>query len=57
MLEGATWFERTEEEEAGDDAPSPSWTYMGGVRPFRSLMKELPDSNASARESATILGR
>lgn len=49
VLEGLTWFDLTDAEEAAYDAPFPSRIYMGGPRTFPSHVNDLPGLNDAAR--------
>ncbi len=50
VLEGITWFDLPEDEEAAYDAPFPSRVYMAGPRVFPSLVNELGGLNNEAWE-------
>jgi len=51
VVEGLTWFNIPDEDEAAYDAPFPSRIYMAGPRVFPSLVNELGGANQDAWES------
>jgi haloalkane dehalogenase len=50
VVEGLTWFDIPDEDEAAYDAPFPSRIYMAGPRVFPSLVNELGGENQAAWE-------
>ena len=50
VVEGLTWFDIPDEDEAAYDAPFPSRIYMAGPRVFPSLVNELGGENQDAWE-------
>jgi haloalkane dehalogenase len=50
VVEGLTWFDIPDEDEAAYDAPFPSRIYMAGPRVFPSLINELGGANQQAWE-------
>jgi len=48
VVEGLTWFDIPDEDEAAYDAPFPSRIYMAGPRVFPSLVNELGGENQDA---------
>ena len=50
VVEGLTWFDIPDEDEAAYDAPFPSRIYMAGPRVFPSLVNELGGQNQDAWE-------
>jgi haloalkane dehalogenase len=50
VVEGLTWFDIPDEDEAAYDAPFPSRIYMAGPRVFPSLVNELGGQNQNAWE-------
>jgi len=48
VVEGLTWFDIPDEDEAAYDAPFPSRIYMAGPRVFPSLVNELGGANQDA---------
>ena len=50
VVEGLTWFDIPDEDEAAYDAPFPSRIYMAGPRVFPSLVNELGGANQDAWE-------
>lgn len=57
VLEGLTWFDLPDAEEAAYDAPFPSRVYMAGVRVFPSLINDLPGVNDEAWAGLTSFDR
>ena len=53
VVEGLTWFDIPDEDEAAYDAPFPSRIYMAGPRVFPSLVNELGGENQNAWEGLT----
>jgi haloalkane dehalogenase len=53
VVEGLTWFDIPDEDEAAYDAPFPSRIYMAGPRVFPSLVNELGGENQAAWEGLT----
>ena len=51
VVEGLTWFDIPDADEAAYDAPFPSRIYMAGPRVFPSLVNELGGENQNAWES------
>ena len=51
VVEGLTWFDIPDEDEAAYDAPFPSRIYMAGPRVFPSLVNELGGKNQDAWEA------
>ena len=53
VVEGMTWFDIPDEDEAAYDAPFPSRIYMAGTRVFPSLVNELGGENQNAWQALT----
>jgi haloalkane dehalogenase len=53
VVEGMTWFDIPDEDEAAYDAPFPSRIYMAGTRVFPSLVNELGGENQNAWQGLT----
>jgi haloalkane dehalogenase len=53
VVEGLTWFDIPDEDEAAYDAPFPSRIYMAGPRVFPSLVNELGGQNQNAWDGLT----
>jgi haloalkane dehalogenase len=51
VVEGLTWFDIPDEDEAAYDAPFPSRVYMAGPRVFPSLVNDLGGQNQAAWEA------
>ena len=57
VLEGLTWFDLSDAEEAAYDAPFPSRIYMAGPRTFPSHINDLPGINDEARAGLEAFAR